>query len=145
VLRPLVVGLSRLQRPSPSSQRLCNAPSGPSISERSRLRPCVWTPLPPALFQTGPDCTGLGTPLRRDFVDRSSFKPLLGRAGLPRSTRLHDLWHTCATLLLVRGTHPKLVQELLGHSTIAMTSDRYSHVLPGMGDQTANAMDAALS
>jgi integrase len=46
---------------------------------------------------------------------------------------------------MVRGTHPKLVQELLGHSTIAMTLDRYSHVLPGMGDQTANAMEAALS
>jgi integrase len=90
-------------------------------------------------------CTGLGTPLRRDFVARSSFKPLLGRAGLPRSTRLHDLRHTCATLLLVRGTHPKLVQELLGHSTVAMTLDRYSHVLPGMGDQTAAAMEAALS
>jgi site-specific recombinase XerD len=70
---------------------------------------------------------------------------LLERAGLPRSTRLHDLRHTCATLLLGRGVHPKLVQELLGYATVAMTLDRYSHVLPSMGDQTALAMDAALS
>ncbi len=44
-----------------------------------------------------------------------------------------------------RGVHPKLVQEFLGHSYVAITIDRYSHVLPGMGDQTAAAMDAALS
>jgi integrase len=86
-----------------------------------------------------------GTPLTRDAVDRRHFKPLLERAGLPRSTRLHDLRHTCATLLLSRGVHPKLVQELLGHATVAMTLDRYSHVLPSMSDQTALAMDAALS
>jgi integrase len=60
-------------------------------------------------------------------------------AGISPSIR-----HTCATLLLSRGVHPKLVQELLGHATKAMTLDRYSHVLPGMGDQTAAAMEAAL-
>ena len=74
----------------------------------------------------------------------SSFKPLLKRAGLP-DIRFHDLRHTCATLLLSRGQHPKLVQELLGHASVAMTLDRYSHVLPIMGDQTAAAMEAALS
>lgn len=57
----------------------------------------------------------------------------------------HDLRHTCATLLLTQGTHPKYVQELLGHATIAITLDTYSHVLPGMGDQTARAMQDALS
>ena len=65
---------------------------------------------------------------------RTSFKPLLERAELP-DIRFHDLRHTCATLLLSRGHHPKLVQELLGHSSVAMTLDRYSHVLPGMGDR----------
>jgi len=74
----------------------------------------------------------------------NSFKPLLKCAGLPHM-RFHDLRHTCATLLLSRGHHPKLVQDLLGHSSVAMTLDRYSHVLPGMGDQTAAAMEAALS
>ena len=41
--------------------------------------------------------------------------------------------------------HPKLVQELLGHASVAMTLDRYSHVLPAIGDQTAKAMEAVLS
>jgi len=73
-----------------------------------------------------------------------SFKPLLKRAGLPE-IRFHDLRHTAATLLLSRGVHPKLVQELLGHATMTQTMDTYSHVLPGMGDQTANAMESALA
>jgi integrase len=90
-------------------------------------------------------CTVRGAPLRRGTVHQGSFKPLLKSAGLPKDTRLHDLRHTCATLLLGKGVHPKLVQELLGHSSIAMTLDRYSHVMPGMGDQTAAAMQAALS
>ena len=50
-----------------------------------------------------------------------------------------------ATLLLSQGHRPKLVQELLGHSSVAMTLDRYSLVMPGMSDQTAAAMEAALS
>ncbi len=58
--------------------------------------------------------------------------------------RFHDLRHTCATLLLSRGQHPKLVQELLGHANISITLDTYSHVLPGMGDGLADAMDEAL-
>ena len=59
-----------------------------------------------------------------------SFKLLLERAGLPRTVRFHDLRHTCATVLLGEGVHPKIVQELLGHATIAITLDTYSHVLP---------------
>ena len=89
-------------------------------------------------------CTTGGKPLDFHNLRATSFKPLLKEAGLP-DIRFHDLRHTCATLLLSRGHHPKLVQELLGHSSVAMTLDRYSHVLPGMGDQTAAAMEAALS
>jgi integrase len=89
-------------------------------------------------------CTHGGKPLDFRNLAASSFKPLLKRAGLP-DIRFHDLRHTCATLLLSRGQHPKLVQELLGHASVAMTLDRYSHVLPIMGDQTAAAMEAALS
>jgi integrase len=88
--------------------------------------------------------TTAGRPLDFRNVATASFKPLLRRAGL-QDIRFHDLRHTCATLLLSRGHHPKLVQELLGHSSVAMTLDRYSHVLPGIGDQTAAAMEAALS
>ncbi len=89
-------------------------------------------------------CTTAGKPLDFRNVVTASFKPLLKRAGLP-DIRFHDLRHTCATLLLSRGHHPKLVQELLGHASVAITLDRYSHVLPGMGDQTAAAMEAVLS
>jgi integrase len=56
----------------------------------------------------------------------------------------YTLRHTCATLLLGSGVHPKHVQELLGHATIAMTLDIYSHWIPSMGTATASAMDAAL-
>ncbi len=86
-----------------------------------------------------------GAPTRPSTVTDDGFKALLGRAGLPTSTWFHDLRHTAATLLLSRGVHPKLVQELLGHSSIAMTLDRYSHFVPSMGEQTATAMEAALS
>jgi integrase len=73
-----------------------------------------------------------------------SFARLLKLAGLPETVRFHDLRHTCATLLLSRGQHPKLVQELLGHANISITLDTYSHVIPGMGDHTARAMEDAL-
>ncbi len=63
----------------------------------------------------------------------------LERTGLP-PIRFHDLRHTCATILLSRGVHAKLVQELLGHATIGITLDTYSHVLPGMDDGLADAM-----
>jgi integrase len=86
----------------------------------------------------------VGTPLNRHNLAQRSFKPLLKRAELP-NIRFHDLRHTCATLLLSKGVHPKFVQELLGHATIAITLDTYSHVLPGMGDQTATAIEDALS
>jgi len=83
-----------------------------------------------------------GTPLNPENLVKRSFKPLLKRAGLPE-IRFHDLRHTCATLLLGRGVHPKIVQELLGHATIAMTLDTYSHYLPSMGDQASGAMGEA--
>ena len=89
--------------------------------------------------------TTVGTPINPRNLTGRSFKPLLERAGLSQRVRFHDLRHTAATLLLSRGVHPKLVQELLGHATIAITLDTYSHVLPGMGDQTAAAMEDALS
>lgn len=88
--------------------------------------------------------TETGTLTNPSNLRNRSFKPLLKKAGLP-SICFHDLRHTCATLLLSQGTHPKLVQELLGHATIAMTLDTYSHFLPSMGDQTVKAMEAALS
>ncbi len=87
--------------------------------------------------------TGKGTPLEAQNIVNRHFKPLLKRAGLP-DIRWHDLRHTCATLLLGRGVHPKLVQHLLGHASITMTLDRYSHWIPSMGRHAADGMDEAL-
>jgi integrase len=88
--------------------------------------------------------TDTGAPVNPSNLRRRSFAHLLRKANLPH-IRFHDLRHTCATLLLSKGTHPKFVQELLGHATVAITLDTYSHVMPGMGDQTARAMQDALS
>jgi len=85
-----------------------------------------------------------GTPMMRQDLVTRSFKPLLKKAGLP-DIRFHDLRHTCTTLLLVKGVHAKLVQELLGLPTISITLDTCSHVLPGMREEAAaGAMDEAL-
>ncbi len=87
--------------------------------------------------------TETGSPINPSNLRQRSFAPLLKKAGLPH-VRFHDLRHTCATLLLSQNTHPKFVQELLGHATIAITLDTYSHVIPSMGDHTARAMEDAL-
>ena len=88
--------------------------------------------------------TGAATPVDPSHLRKRYFAPLLKKAGLP-CIRFHDLRHTCATLLLSRNVHVKYVQELLGHATVAITLNTYSHVIPGMGDQTARAMEDALS
>ena len=85
-----------------------------------------------------------GTTMNAKNLTARGFKPILERAGLP-NIRLHDLRHTCATLLLSRGVHPKFVQELLGHANISITLDTYSHVLPSMSGETASAMEGVLS
>jgi integrase len=68
--------------------------------------------------------TTIGTAVDAQNVVNRHFKPLLRRAGLP-GIRWHDLRHTCATLLLSRGTHPKHVQQLLGHASIQLTLNCY--------------------
>ena len=67
------------------------------------------------------------------------FHKALANAELPR-IRIHDLRHTAATLLLEGGVHPKVVQEMLGHSTITLTLDTYSHVVPGIQAEAAARM-----
>ena len=58
--------------------------------------------------------------------------------------RYHDLRHSCATLLLTKGVHPKIVSEMLGHSSVAITLDTYSHVIPELGEAAARAMEDML-
>jgi integrase len=84
-----------------------------------------------------------GTPMDAQNIVNRYFKPLLKRAGLP-DIRWHDLRHTYATLLLARGTHPTYVQKSLGHASVQLTLDRYSHWMPSMGRNTAQGIDEAL-
>ena len=88
-------------------------------------------------------CTSIGTHLNptRDILDQ--LKALLKKAGLP-DIRFHDLRHSSATMLLGMGVHPKIVQEILGHSQISMTMDTYSHVLPTMQREAMSKMNDAL-
>ncbi len=74
---------------------------------------------------------------------RKAFKIAAEEAGLPE-IRLHDLRHTCATLLLAAGVNVKVVQERLGHSDIAITLGVYSHVLPNMQKEASDKMDGIL-
>lgn len=70
----------------------------------------------------------------------SRYRKLLKQIGLPRM-RFHDLRHSAATILLAAGVHPKKVQELLGHSSIRITMDLYSHVVSSMQQDVADKMD----
>jgi len=92
----------------------------------------------------GPDrpvfCAPKGGFLRKmNFLHRS-FEPILKRSGLPHF-RFYDLRHTCATLLLLAGENPKVVSERLGHSSIALTLDTYSHVLPTMQESATQKLN----
>lgn len=84
--------------------------------------------------------TSHGTPIEPRNVNRA-FEALLKKAKL-RRVKLHDLRHTCASLLLAEGVAPRVVMELLGHSAIAVTMNTYSHVIPALQDESAKRMDA---
>jgi integrase len=83
---------------------------------------------------------GDGSPLNPDTLS-TGWARFLRRQGLPR-VRFHDLRHAHATLLLLQGVHPKIVSERLGHASIGITLDTYSHVLPSMQGEAASAFDA---
>lgn len=68
---------------------------------------------------------------------------VIRKAGLP-NVRLHDLRHTHATLMMKAGIHPKIVSERLGHASIAITLDTYSHVMPGLQEAAARRFDEDL-
>lgn len=87
--------------------------------------------------------TTTGTTMSGTNLLGRQFRPLLKIAGLP-PVRLHDLRHTCATILLMAGKHPKYVQEFLGHASISITLDTYSHVIEGMDGGLGDVMDEAL-
>jgi integrase len=89
--------------------------------------------VPDALLFTAPR----GGPLEIANFRQRVWWPALDAARLPRSTRIHDMRHTCASLLIRQGVHPKAIQHHLGHSSINITMDRYGHLLPDQFDDLA--------
>jgi integrase len=89
-------------------------------------------------------CTHKGTPISSQNLLWKAWDDTRRKGQLPEGTHLHQLRHTCATLLLQENVHPKLVSSLLGHSTIKQTLDTYSHVLDNMLGSVADGMDEAL-
>ena len=84
-----------------------------------------------------------GGPLRPNTVSRA-WTALASRAGV-RVIRLHDARHTHASLMLKQGVHPKIVQERLGHASVQITLDTYSHVAPGLQEAAAESFDKLVS
>lgn len=103
-------------------------------------------------LKTGPEYKNLdlvfatweGQPLIRLNVVQKHFKPIVERAKLPKTLRLYDLRHSCATLLLAANENPKVVSERLGHSSITLTMDTYSHVLPDMQQAASDKLERML-
>jgi integrase len=86
----------------------------------------------------------IGSLFNPSNLRNQSFKRIKDRSGVREDLRFHDLRHTCATLLLSEGVNAKVVSEMLGHASITITLNTYSHVLPDMQDTAADAMEAAL-
>lgn len=80
----------------------------------------------------------IGTPLEPGNLNRH-LKALLKRAGLP-PMRVHDLRHSCASLLIAEGVHPKVIQTILRHANISTTMDVYGHVFPPQQRDAATAL-----
>jgi integrase len=80
-----------------------------------------------------------GKPLQPTEMARN-YRKMVEKSGLPY-IRFHDLRHTHATLMLQQGIHPKVVSERLGHSTIGITMDTYTHVLPNMQKEAAHQFE----
>ena len=84
-----------------------------------------------------------GEPMDQHHLYNRYFKPLLVKAKLP-AIRLYDIRHTCASLLLSAGVNPKIVSERLGHASIVLTLDTYSHVLPDMQQGATEKLEGIL-
>jgi integrase len=96
-----------------------------------------WVPGPGRLLITN----RLGRPVQRNSFG-FCWREAVREAGLPEGTRFHDLRHFYASTLIAAGLHPKVIQERLGHATMAETMDTYGHLFPDAGDLCRGAVDA---
>jgi integrase len=85
-----------------------------------------------------------GKPTQARNILRRHLRPILKAAELPQTLNLYSLRHSCATLLLSAGVNPKIVSERLGHASIVLTLDTYSHVLPNMQQSAADELEKIL-
>jgi len=83
-----------------------------------------------------------GGPLNRDSLHKWLLQPAVRAAGLPPRMRTHDLRHTCASLLIALGAHPKAIQDRLGHSDIRVTLNTYGHLFPSLEESLTDRLDA---
>ena len=157
--RDLDVEAGRAALQQTASRRRRNGPFGSTKSHRSD-RPVAVIPLAATALEAhrrrqkeeqkaaGPAwtehglvfTTRVGTPLDGSNFTARDWKPLLRRAGLHPDVRFHDLRHSAATFLLKKKVPLKVVSELLGHSSIGITGDLYSHVAESLVDEAATAM-----
>ncbi len=122
---------------SEDSRRTVPLPAFLAAELRSHLR----TIDPDAYVFTAPE----GGQLRHNNFMKRSWRKAVAEAGLPATLRFHDLRHTFASLMVAEGAHPKELQELMGHSSITVTLDRYGHVFPQRLSNLASRLDARRS
>lgn len=84
-----------------------------------------------------------GNVLRHSNFRRRVWLPAVEAADVPDGLLIHELRHTCASLLIVEGAHPKVVQQHLGHSSITVTMDRYGHLFPSQMEEYAARLDSS--
>jgi integrase len=82
-----------------------------------------------------------GTPMRRSNFRRRAWVPAIAAVGFNPALRFHDLRHTAVALAIAQGTHPKAIQERMGHSSITVTLDRYGHLFPTLDENLATSLD----
>lgn len=124
-LPPTCVAALKERRKGQREERLLSGPN--------------WSELIPGLVFETVD----GRPIDKDNLGRV-WHLLCDKAEVPRR-RLYEARHTAATLLLAQGVHARVVMDLLGHSTIKLTMDTYSHVMPALQREAADAMERALA
>ena len=117
-----------------------------SASRRTIIIPAFLVDLLAAHLKRAPESefvfsTRDGRPIRRSNFRQRVWMPAVKKSGLDAKLRFHDLRHTCASLLIEQGAHPKEIQARLGHSSITTTLDRYGHLMPSLGHQLAVDLD----
>jgi integrase len=105
---------------------------------REHLASATFGTVPEALVFPGPR----GGPIRHNAFARRNFRPAVKKA-VPHKAglRWHDLQHTAASLAIAAGAHPKQIQEMLGHSSVTTTLDRYGHLSPTAHEALAAKLD----